>query len=111
MELASGQYQLVEFFAYWGLDSRAMAPTMSRLEAEYADRLNFVYLDIDNPSTRDFQRQLGFRYQPHYFLLDASGKIIRQWLGQVTFDEFAVVLDGVLPNPTQTPTRTPLPRP
>ena len=111
MEMASGKYQLIEFFAYWGFDSRAMAPVMNRLETEYGDRMNFVYLDIDNPDTRDLRQELGFRYQPHYFLVDGQGKVVYQWVGQVTYERFVSILEGVLPDPTKTPTLTLTPRP
>ena len=109
VELANGEVQLIGFFAFWGLDSRAMAPTMNRLETEYGDRMKFVFLDIDNPASADLRRALGFRFQPHYFLVDGRGKVIHQWLGQTPYDRFATILDGVLPNPTPTPSRTPRP--
>lgn len=65
-----------------------MAPIVHGLEAEYADRMNFVYLDIDDPATDSFKGALGYRYQPHFFLLDGEGNILRQWLGFVPEEEF-----------------------
>jgi hypothetical protein len=53
------------------------------LEVEYFDKINFVYLDIDDSRTDEFKRQLGYRVQPHLFLLDGDGNIIQQWLGIV----------------------------
>jgi hypothetical protein len=53
------------------------------LEAKYAGQVNFVYLDIDDPLTDEFKRQLGYFYQPHLFLLDGSGNVIMEWLGIV----------------------------
>ena len=65
-----------------------MAPMVHGLEAQYFGKIRFVYLDADNPSTRDFQRSLGFRYQPEFYLLDAQGNVLRQWFGFVSQDQF-----------------------
>ncbi len=60
-----------------------MAPIVHGLEAQYVDRMNFVYLDIDDPSNDTFKDALDYIVQPHLFLLDADGKVIQQWLGSV----------------------------
>lgn len=57
---------------------------MHGLEAEYEEQMNFVYLDIDDPDSDPFKAALGYRVQPHLFLVDEHGKIIQQWLGQVS---------------------------
>jgi thioredoxin-related protein len=53
------------------------------LEADYYDRVNFVYLDIDDSRTDEFKQALGYIYQPHIFLLDAEGNVIWQGTGYV----------------------------
>ena len=58
-----------------------MAPVVHGLEARYAGQIDFVYLDIDDPDTTPFKSQLGYRYQPHLFLLDGAGKVLMQWVG------------------------------
>jgi hypothetical protein len=57
------------------------------LEAEYGDQVNFVYLDIDDRANDSFKQQLGYRYQPHIFLVDGEGTVLQQWVGQVAGDE------------------------
>jgi thiol-disulfide isomerase/thioredoxin len=94
--LASGKVQLVEFFAYWNGPSLAMAPVVQQIEQEYRGKANFVYLDVDDPATKDFQRQLGFRIEPQFFLLDAQGRVLRQWVGYVTLDQFRQALNAAL---------------
>jgi hypothetical protein len=57
------------------------------LEAEYGSQVNFIYLDIDDRDTEPFKQELGYRYQPHLFLVDADGNILQQWVGRVSGDE------------------------
>jgi len=64
-----------------------MAPIVHGLEAKYQDRINFIYLDIDDPASDDFKQALGYRYQPHIFLLNGDGKILNQWIGRVAEEE------------------------
>jgi hypothetical protein len=65
------------------------------LEQQYGQSINFIYLDIDDPRNDDFKRQLGYRVQPHMFLLDGTGEELGQWLGLVGRDELDAALQGV----------------
>ena len=58
-----------------------MAPVVHGLEAKYFGRIKFRYLDADDPRTFDFQRELGFRYQPELYLLDPDGKVLKKMIG------------------------------
>jgi hypothetical protein len=58
-----------------------MAPMVHGLEAKYFGRIQFSFLDADDPQTRDFQRSLGFYYQPELYLLDGDGKVLEKWVG------------------------------
>lgn len=60
-----------------------MAPIVHGLEAEYSQQMSFSFLDIDDPRNDTFKEQLGFRYQPHFVLLDGSGTVLQQWIGPV----------------------------
>jgi len=65
------------------------------LEVEYINRVEFVYLDIDDPRVDPFKQQLGYRYQPHIFLLDGEGNVMQQWVGPVTESDLAAGLDQI----------------
>ena len=69
---------------------------MHGLEAEYGDEVNFVYLDIDDAANDAFKQALGYRYQPHIFLLDGDGNILTQWVGPVTREELENAILGQL---------------
>ena len=68
-----------------------MAPMVHGLEAQYAGRIKFTYLDADDPLTQDFQRTLGFYYQPEVYLLDAEGTVLQKWVGFTPQEEFEAV--------------------
>jgi hypothetical protein len=57
------------------------------LEAKYVGKIQFTYLDADDPNTIDFQRTLGFYYQPEIYLLDGQGNLLKKWVGYVTQEE------------------------
>ncbi len=64
-----------------------MAPMVHGLEAKYFGRIQFSYLDADDPQTEAFQRTLGFYYQPELYLLDANGQILQKWVGYTTEEQ------------------------
>ena len=68
-----------------------MAPMVHGLEAKYYGKVKFSYLDASDPSTQDFQRTLGFRYQPEFYLLDGGGNLLQKWVGFVSQDQFEAV--------------------
>ena len=61
------------------------------LEAKYFGKIKFIYLDADDPKTTDFQRALGFYYQPEIYLLDANGNLLQKWVGYTSEEEFETV--------------------
>jgi hypothetical protein len=65
-----------------------MAPMVHGLEAKYFGKIQFTYLDADDPATLDFQRTLGFYYQPEVYLLDANGNVLQKWVGYTSEQEF-----------------------
>ena len=69
---------------------------MHGLEVEYFDKINFVYLDVDDPANETFKAELDFRYQPQLLLLDGAGQIIHQWIGPMPREEFVAIFDDVL---------------
>ena len=95
-QLNSGDVQLVEFFAYWCVTCRSMAPMIHSFEALYGDQMNFIYLDIDDPANAQFEKALGYRYQPHFFLLDKDGKILQQWIGWMTPEDLRNAIEAAL---------------
>ena len=40
-----------------------------------------------------FLKELGFRYQPQFVLIDGEGNIMHQWLGPVSAEDFQAAFD------------------
>ena len=96
VKLSSGKNQLFFFFAFWDGASLAMAPLVHAVEEDYQERVNFVYLDIDDPAANYFKDDLGYVSQPHFFLVDPQGVIIEQWEGYVKIEELIEAIEAAL---------------
>ena len=95
-QLASGQVQFVEFFAYWSPMSQSMAPVVFRLEDRYTGRISFAYLDIDDPANDLFRQLIDDRLPPIYYLLDGGGNVLGEWSGYVSEGLFITAFEGTL---------------
>lgn len=73
-----------------------MAPIVHGLEVEYSNKVNFVYLDIDDPANAEYLKKLGYRYQPHFFIIDGQGAVLQQWLGPVAAGDFRAAFESYL---------------
>ncbi len=60
-----------------------MAPVVHGLEKQYGDKIQFVYLDVDDPANAALAQQLGRRGQPEFYLLDGRGQVVERWAGGV----------------------------
>ncbi len=73
-----------------------MAPIVHGLEAKYSGKIDFYFLDADDPATAVFQTKFGFRVQPEFYLLDGSGEIVKKWVGAVAPDELEAAFAAAL---------------
>jgi thioredoxin-like negative regulator of GroEL len=73
-----------------------MAPMVHGLEAQYAGKIRFLYLDIDDPANQAAKREFGFSYQPEFYLLDGEGNLLQKWVGSVSQEQFEAVFAQVL---------------
>ncbi|MEH1930759.1 thioredoxin family protein [Nostoc sp.] len=79
--LSNGKPSLVEFYADWCTVCQKMAPDIAQLETEYADKMNFVMLNVDN--LKWLPEMLRYRVDgiPHFVFLSQQGETIAQAIG------------------------------
>lgn len=92
-QIASGQPQLVMFFANWSKESSSVAPVINALQNRYKDRILFTFLDIEDPGNSLFKALIGSRV-PLFFLLDAQGNVLNEWQGVVPAADFEAAFNA-----------------
>ncbi len=85
----SGEIQVLEFFAYWCPNCKALAPRIHGLEEAYSGEIEFTFLDIDDPANQALKEEFGFYYQPFVLIIDGAGNVQKTWVGG-GIDPFAV---------------------
>jgi len=73
-----------------------MAPIVHGLEAKYSGKIDFYFLDADDPATQVFQQQFGFRVQPEFYLVNGKGEVMQQWVGAVSAETLETAFAQVL---------------
>lgn len=105
VNLASGEIQLVEFFAFWCTRCQQMAPVVHGLENKYGEDIRFIYLDIDDPDTLELQQAVHYQYRlrPYIMLLDGNGEVITDesgnkyiWIGVFPGESLDLALMNIL---------------
>lgn len=104
-----GKPVVVDVFAQWCPACKNIAPTLSKLEADYADRVNFVVLDVtDSSTTAEAEAkadQLGLssflaanKSQTGMLTIvdPATGNILAQHRNNPKIEDYQTVLDAAL---------------
>ncbi|MBD2345557.1 thioredoxin family protein [Anabaena subtropica] len=79
--ISNGKPSIVEFYANWCTVCQKMAPDIAELEQQYADKVNFVMLNVDN--TKWLPEMLKYRVDgiPHFVFLNKEGESLAQAIG------------------------------
>ncbi|KAB8331520.1 redoxin domain-containing protein [Scytonema tolypothrichoides VB-61278] len=79
--LTNGKPSFVEFYADWCTVCQKMAPDIGQLEQQYAGKVNFVMLNVDN--TKWLPEMLKYRVDgiPHFVYMNQKGEAIAEAIG------------------------------
>ena len=81
--IASPQPTLIEFYADWCTTCQGMSGTIAQLHDQYADQINFVMLNIDDPRWAQQVATYGASGVPQFTLLDATQQEVDTLVGKV----------------------------
>ncbi|MFM2064036.1 MAG: hypothetical protein RLZZ507_3707 [Cyanobacteriota bacterium] len=96
--VSNNKPSLVEFYADWCTVCQKMAPDMAQLQQQYADKLNFVMLNVDN--TKWLPEMLKYRVDgiPHFVFLGKQGEDIAEAIGDIPRSVMASNLEALVTN-------------
>ncbi len=94
--LANGKPTLIEFYANWCTSCQAMAPDIAQLKTDYASKVNFVMLNVDN--TKWLPEMLNYRVDgiPHFEFLSADSLEKGTTIGEIPRVILAENLDALV---------------
>lgn len=80
--ISNGKPTLMEFYANWCTSCQAMAKDLGEMKQQYADKLNFVMLNVDN--SKWLPEILRYRVDaiPHFVFMGNDGGAIAQTMGE-----------------------------
>ena len=100
--LTNSKPSLMEFYADWCTVCQKMVPDIAQLEKQYAEKVNFVMLNVDN--TKWLPEMLKYRVDgiPHFVYLNKNGEPVAQAIGDqprtiLSSNVEALVADSPLP--------------
>jgi thiol-disulfide isomerase/thioredoxin len=104
-----GKPVVVDIFATWCAACKNIAPTLSKLKKDYADKVHFVVLDVSDKSTTTEAETKAAQLKLSQFLAvnktqtgmltiidPATGKILAQYRNNANLADYTTVLDAAL---------------
>ena len=103
---------LYEFYTEWCPGCQAMDPVVDTIESEYSAVIRIHRFDVERDSeAHELMRSLRQGYVPAFYIVDESGRITDQWVGQRTEDEMRAALDRVISGAAAADDSAPAPAP
>ena len=77
----NGKPTYLEFYAEWCEICREMAPEVTELKKDYEDKINFVFLNVDNPKWIKFIKQFKVNGIPQINIIDSNSNLKATFTG------------------------------
>ncbi len=87
---------ILEFYADWCEACRQMAPAMLQLSRDNKDKIDFIFLNVDNTLWRDLLVKYQVNGIPQLNFFDRSGESIGKSLGLRTSKELQAITAALL---------------
>ena len=71
----------LEFYAEWCEVCKKMSPSINRLNKEYGNDINFVFLNVDNPKWEKYVRKMNVNGIPQINLFDKELNLKTTFIG------------------------------
>ncbi|NET61322.1 MAG: redoxin family protein [Symploca sp. SIO2E6] len=96
--LSNDKPTLMEFYANWCTTCQAMAKDLGELKQQYATKVNFVMLNVDN--SKWLPEILNYRVDgiPHFVFLGTDGQAIAQTIGEQPRSVLEADLEALVAN-------------
>jgi thiol:disulfide interchange protein len=92
----TGRPQFLDSYADWCITCNRNKPIVHRLEDQYKDRVDFMYLNIDLEDTLTTRERFDIVARSQYVLIDADGSVVQKWFGYLDEAEVTAALDQFL---------------
>jgi thioredoxin-like negative regulator of GroEL len=79
----TNKFVLLDFYAEWCGYCKQLEPSVKQLQTEFANKLQVVYVDVDQPQNVAYADQFGINVTPTLILFDPSGKAVLMQRGGV----------------------------
>ena len=71
----------LEFYAEWCEICKEMAPEVTELKKDFDNKINFVFLNVDNPKWNKFVKQFKVNGIPQINFLDSNSNLRETFIG------------------------------
>ena len=75
-----------------------MEPIVHGLEEEHQDRIDFLYIDREDPVNAEIVNKYSITTQPIFILLNTEGEEVNRWYGPIDPVVFEEAFDAVAIN-------------
>ena len=77
----NGKPTYLEFYAEWCEICKEMAPEVAELKKDFDDKINFVFLNVDNPKWYKFIKEFKVNGIPQINIIDANANLLATLTG------------------------------